>query len=175
MPTLDELIALLPRMRRYARILTNDPIRADDIVAAALSCMRKHGYVALPRASVVVQHFAVLRRVFLEQEASPAAPAGSGNDATGYRSATAFDIDAQARRVCTPVAHTVLQRVLSLATEDREVITLVAVERLSYEDIGRLLDLPMAAVLARLSRARTAMIENQLDSGETPSTDASVE
>ena len=32
-----ELVAALPRMRRYARVLTGDPARADDLVQDALA------------------------------------------------------------------------------------------------------------------------------------------
>jgi RNA polymerase sigma-70 factor (ECF subfamily) len=45
-------------------------------------------------------------------------------------------------------------RLLRLPVEEREVLMLVAVERLSYADVAVLLDLPVASVLSTLARAR---------------------
>lgn len=45
----------------------------------------------------------------------------------------------------------------SLSTEQREVILLVAVEQLTYEQVSRALDIPIGTVMSRLSRARERM------------------
>ena len=51
-----------------------------------------------------------------------------------------------------------VDRVLrSLSTEQREVVLLVAVEQLTYEQVSRALDIPIGTVMSRLSRARERM------------------
>jgi RNA polymerase sigma-70 factor (ECF subfamily) len=50
-----------------------------------------------------------------------------------------------------------LARLWRLPVEDREVLVLVAVERMSYEDIAALLAVPLATVLARLTQARASL------------------
>ena len=50
-----------------------------------------------------------------------------------------------------------LAQLFRLPLEQREVMVLVAVERLSYEEIAGLLELPTATVIARLSHAREAL------------------
>jgi RNA polymerase sigma-70 factor (ECF subfamily) len=51
-----------------------------------------------------------------------------------------------------------VDRVLrSLSAEQREVILLVAVEQLTYEQVSRALDIPIGTVMSRLSRARERM------------------
>jgi RNA polymerase sigma-70 factor (ECF subfamily) len=51
-----------------------------------------------------------------------------------------------------------VDRVLrSLPTEQREVVLLVAVEQLTYEQVSRALDIPIGTVMSRLSRARERM------------------
>jgi len=51
----------------------------------------------------------------------------------------------------------VWMRVLRLSVEEREVLMLAAVERLSYQDIATLLGVPMATVMSTLIRARERM------------------
>jgi RNA polymerase sigma-70 factor (ECF subfamily) len=51
-----------------------------------------------------------------------------------------------------------VDRVLrTLSSEQREVVLLVAVEQLTYEQVGRALDIPIGTVMSRLSRARERM------------------
>jgi len=51
-----------------------------------------------------------------------------------------------------------VDRVLrSLSAEQREVVLLVAVEQLTYEQVSRALDIPIGTVMSRLSRARERM------------------
>ncbi|TMG72321.1 MAG: RNA polymerase sigma factor, partial [Betaproteobacteria bacterium] len=51
-----------------------------------------------------------------------------------------------------------VDRVLrSLSPEQREVVLLVAVEQLTYEEVSGALDIPIGTVMSRLSRARERM------------------
>ena len=51
----------------------------------------------------------------------------------------------------------VLTQLFRLPIEQREVLVLVAVERMSYQDVATLLAVPVATVLARLMQAREAL------------------
>ena len=50
-----------------------------------------------------------------------------------------------------------LAQLRELPLEQREVLVLVAVERMSYVDIAALLHIPVATVISRLSQAREAL------------------
>ena len=50
-----------------------------------------------------------------------------------------------------------LAQLRELPLEQREVLVLVAVERMSYVDIAALLHMPVATVISRLSQAREAL------------------
>jgi len=50
-----------------------------------------------------------------------------------------------------------LEQCRLLPLEQREVLVLVAVERLSYTEISGLLGMPVATVIARLSQARETL------------------
>jgi RNA polymerase sigma-70 factor, ECF subfamily len=51
----------------------------------------------------------------------------------------------------------VLDGLWQLATDEREVLLLVAVEGLAYEEVATLLEVPAATVIARLCAARAKL------------------
>ena len=131
-----DLLAELPRLRRYARILTDDPEHADRLVEEALLRFRRqHGESGSARRT---QLLALLRSVSAEQTAP-----GTGR--------------ATAPESLPDRATDMLAQLHALPLEQREVLVLVAVERMSYPDIAALLHLPVATVIARLSHAREAL------------------
>ena len=54
-------------------------------------------------------------------------------------------------------ARQVLAELRRLPVEQREVVVLVAVERMSYDDVAALLHVPVATVMSRLQQARGAL------------------
>jgi len=133
-----DLTAALPKLRRYARVLMGGRDGADRLVVETLAGARQ-GQRGRPAdldllpwlfGLMHVTHRRDLRR---PPEPSPKlAATASGDDASDDMCA----------------------RLLHLPIEEREVLLLVAVERLSYSDIASLLDVPVVTVLSTLTRAR---------------------
>jgi RNA polymerase sigma-70 factor, ECF subfamily len=134
------LIGMLPRLRRYARVLTVQPDAADDLVADTLTRARDTTR-GTPERSSTLSMMAIMHRLYHSQRerggterASPRAPAlpvGAGARAAG-----------------------IVDLLWELPVEEREILMLVAVERLSYDEVATLLEVPPATVIARLTRAR---------------------
>jgi RNA polymerase sigma-70 factor (ECF subfamily) len=143
----SELLAALPRLRRYACFLVDDPAHADDIVAKTLE--RARAAVGADAArSQCFELLALLRSVHAEERAglSQAPPPRNADSASRPEEAAAGAADVRARQV--------LQELRRLPVEQREVVVLVAVERMSYEEIATLLQVPVATVLSWLQQAR---------------------
>jgi RNA polymerase sigma-70 factor, ECF subfamily len=165
----DELLAELPRLRRYARVLTNDAPLADEVVRVTLSYARHADRWTVPRTTPIVRHLSFVRRIYLDQFAS--------QQHNGTPSSADLVTDSPARLhgddrglggVHPRGGNELLELVLRLPLEDREIIVLVAVERLSYEDISALLNIPIATVLARLAKVRTSIRNGRLDANAAP-------
>jgi len=143
-----ELLAALPRLRRYARFLVDDPGRADDIVAKTLARARTAGSAAVAR-SQQAQLLALLRIVHAEEIARPTprrvTPVAANSDPEDPPSRDGVE------------ARQVLAELRRLPIEQREVVVLVAVERMSYDDVAALLRVPVATVISRLQQARGAL------------------
>ena len=151
-----ELLAELPRLRRYARILTDDAERADRLVEETLLRSRQMQDESVSESTRRTQLLALLRSVNAEQAAPGTRPetplrAPSRGYEFGCR-------PGESMRQSPPDRGTqMLAQLRELPLEQREVLVLVAVERMSYADIAALLHMPVATVISRLSQAREAL------------------
>src|SRR5436190_16665269 len=68
-PTKDDLLVLLPRLRRYARVLTADLHRADELVLETLNCASGRRSRPAPWPQLRHRLFAVMHRLHGEWSA----------------------------------------------------------------------------------------------------------
>ena len=151
-----ELLAELPRLRRYARILTDDAVCADRLVEETLLRARQMQEDSLSESTHRTQLLALLRSVNAER-----APMDTRGDtpvrATLARMTSNADPSESLRQSPSDRGAQMLAQLRELPLEQREVLVLVAVERMSYVDIAALLHIPVATVISRLSQAREAL------------------
>jgi RNA polymerase sigma-70 factor (ECF subfamily) len=149
-----DLSAELPRLRRYARVLTGDPEVADTLVEEALLRFRCHAGEADSQSTRSLELMALLRDVAAENALAGRHPLflASSSQPAKWLAGSASSARSLPARAAETFAH-----VGELPPEQREVLLLVAVERLSYTDIAALLSVPVATVVSRLSAAREAL------------------
>jgi len=150
----DELAAVIPRLRRYALVLTGNAARADDLVQDALArAWDKRSYWR-PESDLRAWLFTIMHNVFVNQR--PAARRDAANvslDAEG-ENAPALQISDGGDPTKRIELREVMQHVRRLPAEQREVLMLVAVEGMRYEEVAATLAIPVGTVMSRLSRAR---------------------
>jgi RNA polymerase sigma-70 factor (ECF subfamily) len=149
-----ELIAALPRLRRYARVLTGDVNRADDLVQDTLTrawAKRQlwhagsdlRAWLFTIMHNVHINQFSLRRREFsevsLDAEEGPM---------------VAWEIPVRATQSDRLELIELFAQIGRLPAEQREVLLLAAVEELRYQDIAKVLDVPIGTVMSRLNRAR---------------------
>ena len=142
-----DLLAWVPRLRRYARALAGNRDDADDLVQDTLE--RAWARAGLWRGVADMRawlfgimhnlHVDALRRGRLATVAiGEDTPEGAAAPTQGDRLAV-LDLQAALDR---------------LVPEQREVLLLVAVEDMAYADVARTLGIPLGTVMSRLSRGR---------------------
>jgi RNA polymerase sigma-70 factor, ECF subfamily len=150
----SELAAALPRLRRYARVLTGDRNRADDLVQDTLArAWEKRGlwragsdlraWLFTIMHNVHVNQFSMRRR----EQAESSVDAEDGPVA-------GWEVPVRATQSDRVELSEVLMHIRRLPVEQREVLMLAAVEELSYEEIARAQGIPIGTVMSRLNRAR---------------------
>jgi RNA polymerase sigma-70 factor (ECF subfamily) len=149
-----ELIALLPRLYRFALVLTKSPADADDLVQATCerAILRLDTWIwgtALDRWLFKIAHnlyrnqrrdAANRSRLLQEHATIPDQSVGGSVDAELWITLQ------EVRRM-----------VMLLPEEQREVLLLVTVEGLAYRDVADILQIPIGTVTSRLARARDAI------------------
>ena len=150
-----DLVAALPRLRRYARVLTGDLNRADDLVQDTLARAWEKRRLWQPGSDLRAWLFTIMHNVHVNQfavrrrelsESSLDADDGPGRRAGRFRCAPRSPIGVELAEVFVQIGR--------LPVEQREVLILAAVEELRYEEIARVQCVPIGTVMSRLNRAR---------------------
>lgn len=147
---MDGLIeAQIPRLRRYARALTGDAARADDLVQDTLERAWGRRHLWRTGSDLRAWLFTVMHNVFLNQQrgARPAADFVEIDESLPLP-ARSDGLDGQLE------LRDVERALAQLAPEHREVLLLVALEDMRYEDVAKVLGIPVGTVMSRLSRGR---------------------
>ena len=142
----------IPRLRRYARALTRNCDRADDLVQDTLSRALIKEQCWQPGTNLRAWLFTIMHNQNVN------------NVRRDVRESAVVDIE----RVSTALPATTdpsasrklveLDRALAqLPLDQRQVILLVGLEGMSYEDAAGILSVPVGTVRSRLSRGRDAL------------------
>jgi RNA polymerase sigma-70 factor (ECF subfamily) len=144
----DELLVVVPRLRRYAMSLTHDPTEADDLVQLTLLRAWEFRDRFERGTNLVGWLFTILRN-------------GHLNGRRKYWREVADPDGTHAGTLAEPARqdHTVdlqdLQAALGrLDSAHREALTLVTVEGLTYDAAAAIIGCPAGTVKSRVSRAR---------------------
>jgi RNA polymerase sigma-70 factor (ECF subfamily) len=162
MDFLDEIEASVPALRRYARALTRNPDRADDLVQDCLErAIRKRNLFA-PTGPVQAWLFRILLNIWrndlrFERRRGDQIPIDS-------LIAEPSVAPAQPGRIALSEMSRAIDR---LPDDQREALLLVVLEGLSYRDAAGILGIPDGTLMSRLSRARLAL-RTLTGSGEEP-------
>ena len=145
----ESMVELIPRLRRYARALAGDRIAADDLVQDTLERAWSKFHLYRRGTDLRAWLFTVMHNVYvnqlralrhtasLDEEMPELAQAARETDTLVLR-----DLDAAIRR---------------LPPDQREVLLLVALEEMSYEEAAGALGVPIGTVMSRLFYARRRM------------------
>jgi RNA polymerase sigma-70 factor, ECF subfamily len=146
-----EVISWLPQLRRYARALTGDPAWADDLVqdTAERALARWKGF--RPDSNLRAWLLTILRHLYIDQLRV------RREIAVDDESAPWRNLEAPRGEVDGLVLRDVQRALYCLPVEQREVMLLICVEELSYQEASVALGVPIGTVMSRLSRAREHM------------------
>lgn len=142
----------IPRLRRYALALINDPEQADDLVQDCLERAIRKRHQWRRHGSIRSWLYRILYSVFVNQSArrnrdrrtltleqSPALPSAPA---------------AQEHRVA---CHDIAEAMARLPAEQRAALALTAIEGLAYDEAAGVLGIPIGTLRSRLARARDTL------------------
>jgi RNA polymerase sigma-70 factor (ECF subfamily) len=157
----DQLVAVLPRLRRFARGLTGSAVEADDLVQAA--CER-----ALSRQEQFQEGtrfdswmFRIVQTIWIDQIRAR----GVRKEESDELGMERLGSDEPVRRIEARLQLAEAREALRhLPEEQRVALLLVTVEGLSYKEAAEVAGVPIGTIMSRLARARIAL-QSRIDSG----------
>jgi RNA polymerase sigma-70 factor (ECF subfamily) len=151
---LTEMVALLPRLRRFACGLTGSLADADDLVQGA--CLKALDRIEQWRPGTRLDSwmFRILQNLWIDQlrERRGREVAMDPDDLAGRAVG-----DAARENEARIALGEVRREVAKLPPEQRAVLMLVSVDGVSYKEAAEILEIPIGTVMSRLARARLAL------------------
>ena len=155
----EEIVQLLPRLRRFARTIARHPHDADDLVQVTVERALKRFDQLRPDSRLESWMFGIMRNAWIDEvrarvrRDSVFAPEEAGmnvGDAHDTGQVNALAIQAAMQR---------------LPEEQRMAVGLVLVEGLSYKEAAQVMEVPIGTLTSRLARGREALAAMLSESG----------
>jgi RNA polymerase sigma-70 factor (ECF subfamily) len=155
-PVRAEIIALLPRLRRFARALAGTVADADDLVQDTVERALTRIALWTPGTRLDSWMFRIAQNIWIDRTRSRRSK-GTLVDIDSLDNALARDgaQEVEARLTLQSAARALME----LPEEQRSVVALVLVDGMSYRQAADVLEVPIGTVTSRLARARTYLAE----------------
>jgi RNA polymerase sigma-70 factor, ECF subfamily len=147
----QQLVELLPRLRRFARSLAKSPHDADDLVQLAVERALLRLDQWRPGSRLDSWMFGIIRNAWIDETRARRRrervlePAEAGEHVADAAS------ESHIHRLSVEAA------LARLPEEQREVVALVLIEGLAYKEAAAVLEVPIGTVTSRLARGREAL------------------
>lgn len=151
----DELIALLPRLRRFAHALSRNGADADDLTQAAIERALRSKVQWQAGTRLDSWAYRIMRNLWIDlgrarsRKEKIEAPEHEA-DNLGEDPRESMDASVDLKRMMAAMER--------LPDEQREIVALILVEGFGYREVSEMLGLPIGTVSSRLVRGRTALL-----------------
>ena len=158
-PLRDQVAALLPRLRRFARTIARHAADADDLVQITVERALVRLDQWRPNTRLESWMFTIMKNAWIDEVRARArrsrvlAPEEAGQNVG--------DSSAQAQLIAMSVEAAMAR----LPDEQRIAVALVLVEGLSYKEAAAVAEIPMGTLTRRLARGREALMQMLSDGG----------
>jgi RNA polymerase sigma-70 factor (ECF subfamily) len=152
----EQIVALLPRLRRFGRAITRHASDADDLVQISIERALLRHEQWRPESPFHSWMFGIMRNAWIDESRARSrrgqvlAPEEAGLEVGDHAS------EAQLRLL------SVQRAMASLPDDQRLAVALVLIEGLSYKEAAAALDVPIGTLTSRLARGREAL-QKQLE------------
>ena len=154
----------IPRLRRYARALTREVSRADDLVQSCLTRAVAKQHLWQPGTDLRAWLFTILHNQHVNDVRRSVR---EGVNVAVEEMAPVLTIQSNALDVLQ--LRDLEAAIAKLPQEQRQVILLVGLEGMRYEEVALILGVPVGTVRSRLSRGRD-QLRRLMDMGDDEET-----
>lgn len=160
----EKLITILPKLQRFARVLSGSKDAADDLVQQACERLLRKPEAYDGILCLESWMYRVIHNAWIDEKRSMrnklSEPIGSGLEVAGENGEHTIGVRSTLAKVRLEMT--------KLPAEQRAALMLVCVEGMSYQEAAGVLAIPIGTLMSRLARARMALASQmrQLQAGE---------
>ncbi|GLS56823.1 sigma-70 family RNA polymerase sigma factor [Methylobacterium gregans] len=147
-----DIVDLLVPLRRYARSLTRDTLRADDLVHDTLVRALESQNALRPNTNLRTWMMTVLHNVFIDDQRRKQVELRHADVLVQMSD----DMAPPAQEGQVRLAQ-IREAFLTLPEEQRAALHLVTIEGMAYADAAAVLGIPIGTLMSRLGRGRAAL------------------
>lgn len=151
-----QIVALLPRMRRFACSLTGSRDEGDDVVQSACERALSRLDQWQPGTRLDSWMFRIIQTTWIDRVRSRRL---RGEDQATDIVESMVGEDGRRMTEARLTLQRVRRAIDQLPENQRSVLVLVSVDGLSYREAAKILDVPVGTVMSRLARARRRLHE----------------
>ena len=151
-PRRPDIVDLLVPLRRYARSLTRDTLRADDLVHETLVRALEAKGSLRPNTNLRTWMMTVLHNVFIDEQRRKRVEARHAD--VLVQLSEEVSLPAQEGQVRLAQIRRAFE---TLPEEQRAALHLVTLEGMAYADAAAVLGIPIGTLMSRLGRGRAAL------------------
>lgn len=143
------MVALIPRLRRYARALTGNADQADDLVQDCMERAWSKLHLWRPDSNMQAWLFTIMHNLHANRRRS-----AHSRGQMVVLPDWGDEITVQPVQEQVVEFRAVAAALYRLPEEQRQVLLLVALEGFGYREVAEMLGIPIGTVMSRLSRGR---------------------
>jgi RNA polymerase sigma-70 factor, ECF subfamily len=149
----DELVTLLPRLRRFSLAVAGSVQDGEDLLHSALERALRHESSWQRGTRLDSWMFRIIRNLWIDERRA------KRNQDISLEVAGDVVLEDSRDSAEHLLDLTKTRRaMLALPEEQRSVLCLIVLEGMTYQEAAAALDVPIGTVMSRLSRARAAMV-----------------
>jgi RNA polymerase sigma-70 factor (ECF subfamily) len=149
----EKLITILPKLQRFARVLTGSRDTADDLVQQACERLLRKPESYDGILCLESWMYRVIHNAWIDEKRSMrnklSEPIDAGLEVAGENGEHTIGVRSTLAKVRLEMA--------KLPAEQRAALMLVCVEGMSYQEAAGVLAIPIGTLMSRLARARLAL------------------
>lgn len=149
----SEIVNLIPALRAFARTFYREPTHADDLVQETLTRALANIHQFRPGTSMKSWLFTIMRNAFYTKIKIDTREAPGAADCVSLRPA------ADPTQEWSYRGHEIAAAIDRLPAQQREVLVLIGLRGVSYEEATEICGCAMGTIKSRLNRARHRLLE----------------
>lgn len=151
----QDLVALVPKLRRFALSLTGNSTDADDLVQSACVKALKNAEQFREGTRMDSWMYRIIQTLWIDDRRRAKTRGATVDPEDAVLSDGGKSARLPEDRMMLNLAREAMNE---LPEKHRAVLSLVAIEGLSYKETAEVLEVPVGTVMSRLARAREALL-----------------